>query len=157
MATPYGLGVAMQTGRRLSLFLLGGREKAMLHPRAIEVGPHDLAVRVDSAGSGEGFVATFHLQDFPLSSPLTMRWWRSGRMNFKGSQFEKEIVLWGVRWYVAYPISYRQLEETMRERGVAVDHSTLNRWVRKYAPEVAARRDVCKNQREIGLPLSRRR
>jgi putative transposase len=52
-----------------------------------------------------------------------------------GSQFEKDIILWGVRWYVAYPISYRQLEEMMGERGVAVDHSTLNRWVIKYAPE----------------------
>ena len=41
----------------------------------------------------------------------------------------------GVRWYVAYPISYRQLEEMMQERGVVVDHSTLNRWVIKYAPE----------------------
>ena len=38
----------------------------------------------------------------------------------------------GVRWYVAYPISYRQLEEMMSERGVTVDHSTLNRWVVKY-------------------------
>jgi transposase-like protein len=57
--------------------------------------------------------------------------------NFKGSQFEREIILWGVRWYVAYPISYRQLEEMMSERGVAVDHSTLNRWVLKYAPEFA--------------------
>src|ERR1700750_3083326 len=57
-------------------------------------------------------------------------------MTFKGSQFEKEIILWGVRWYVAYPISYRQLEEMMGERGVSVDHSTLNRWVLKYAPEV---------------------
>jgi len=56
-------------------------------------------------------------------------------IDFKGSQFEKEIILWGVRWYVAYPISYRQLEEMMGERGVAVDHSTLNRWVIKYAPE----------------------
>ena len=56
-------------------------------------------------------------------------------MNFKGSQFEREIILWAVRWYVAYPISYRQLEEMMGERGVAVDHSTLNRWVIKYAPE----------------------
>jgi hypothetical protein len=40
----------------------------------------------------------------------------------------------GVRWYVAYPISYRQLEEMMQERGVEVDHSSLNRWVRKYIP-----------------------
>jgi putative transposase len=43
--------------------------------------------------------------------------------------------MWGVRWYVAYPISYRQLEEMMQERGVSVDHATLNRWVLKYAPE----------------------
>ena len=57
-------------------------------------------------------------------------------IDFKGSHFEKEIILWGVRWYVAYPISYRQLEEMMEERGVAVDHSTLNRWVVKYAPEI---------------------
>jgi len=55
-------------------------------------------------------------------------------ITFKGSHFEKEIVLWGVRWYVAYPISYRQLEEMMSERGVHVDHATLNRWVIKYAP-----------------------
>jgi putative transposase len=34
-------------------------------------------------------------------------------MKFKGNHFEKEILLWGVRWYVAYPISYRQLEEVV--------------------------------------------
>jgi hypothetical protein len=45
-------------------------------------------------------------------------------MDFKGSHFERGIVLWGVRWCVAYPISYRQLEAMMRERGVEVDHST---------------------------------
>jgi transposase-like protein len=55
-------------------------------------------------------------------------------VDFKGSHFEREIVLWGVRWYVAYPISYRQLEEMMEERGVKVDHSCLNRWVVKYVP-----------------------
>jgi putative transposase len=53
-------------------------------------------------------------------------------MDFKGSHFERDIVLWGVRWYVAYPISYRQLEEMMEDRGVEVDHSTLNRWILKY-------------------------
>src|SRR6202030_3397825 len=55
-------------------------------------------------------------------------------IEFKGSHFEREVILRGVRWYVAYPISYRQLEEMMRERGVEVDHSTLNRWVLKYVP-----------------------
>ena len=53
-------------------------------------------------------------------------------MDFKGSQFERDIILWGVRWYVAYPISYRPLEEMMQERGVEMDHSNLNRWVLKY-------------------------
>ena len=53
-------------------------------------------------------------------------------IDFKGSHFERDIILWGVRWYVAYPISYRQLEEMMEERGVEVDHSTVNRWVLKY-------------------------
>jgi putative transposase len=53
---------------------------------------------------------------------------------FKGSHFEHDVILWGMRWYVAYPISYRQIEEMMGERGVAVDHSTLNRWVLKYVP-----------------------
>jgi putative transposase len=55
-------------------------------------------------------------------------------VDFKGSHFEREIVLWGVRWYVAYPISYRQLEEMVEERGAKVDHSSLNRWVIKYVP-----------------------
>ena len=55
-------------------------------------------------------------------------------MDFKGSQFERDIILWGVRWYVAYPISYRQLEEMMQERGVEVDHSSLNRWVLRFTP-----------------------
>ena len=55
-------------------------------------------------------------------------------IEFKGSHFEREVILWGVRWYLAYPISYRQLEEMMDERGVEVDHSTLNRWVLKYVP-----------------------
>jgi transposase-like protein len=55
-------------------------------------------------------------------------------IEFKGSHFEREVILWGVRWYVAYPISYRQLEEMMQERGAEVDHATLNRWVLKYVP-----------------------
>src|SRR4029450_3206150 len=55
-------------------------------------------------------------------------------MEFKWRHFQKELILWGLRWYVAYPISYRQLEEMMGERGVTVDHSTLNRWALKVLP-----------------------
>ena len=62
----------------------------------------------------------------------------------KGSHFEREVILWGVRWYVAYPISYPQLEEMMQERGVEVDHSTLNRWVLKYVPLLDKQFRACK-------------
>jgi putative transposase len=55
-------------------------------------------------------------------------------IEFKGSHFEWDVILWAVRWYVAYPISYRQLEEMMEEHGVDVDHATFNRWVIKYVP-----------------------
>ncbi len=55
-------------------------------------------------------------------------------IEFKGSHFERDVIPWGVRWYVAYPLSYRQIEEMMQERGVEVDHSTLHRWVLKYVP-----------------------
>jgi transposase-like protein len=58
----------------------------------------------------------------------------SAMIDFKGSHFERDVILWGVRWYVAYPMSYRQLEEMMEERGVEADRSTLNRRVVKYAP-----------------------
>jgi putative transposase len=57
-------------------------------------------------------------------------------MDFKGVHFEKDIILTCVRWYVAYPLSYRQLEEMMQERGVAVDHSTINHWVLKYSAQL---------------------
>jgi putative transposase len=55
-------------------------------------------------------------------------------ISFKWRHFQKEIILMVVRWYVAYALSYRDMEELMRERGVRVDHSTLNRWVIHYAP-----------------------
>jgi putative transposase len=55
-------------------------------------------------------------------------------MSFKGAHFPQDIILMGVRWYVAYPLSYRHVEELMEERGVPVDHATLQRWVVKYSP-----------------------
>jgi putative transposase len=55
-------------------------------------------------------------------------------MSFKGAHFPQEIILTGVRWYIAYPLSTRHVEELMEERGVHVDHSTINRWVIKYSP-----------------------
>src|SRR5438874_8212021 len=55
-------------------------------------------------------------------------------ISFKGAHFPKEIILMGVRWYVAYPLSTRHVEELMEERGVDVDHSTINRWTIQYRP-----------------------
>lgn len=47
---------------------------------------------------------------------------------FKGRHFQRDIILWAVRWYCKYCISYRELQEMLAERGVNVDHSTIYRW-----------------------------
>ena len=56
-------------------------------------------------------------------------------VSFKGAHFAKDVILTCVQWSVAYPLSYRQREELMQERGVAVDHATINRWILKYSPQ----------------------
>jgi putative transposase len=59
-------------------------------------------------------------------------------ISFKGAHFVKDIILTFVRWYLAYPLSYRQVEELMEERGVSVDHATIHHWVLKYSPQLEA-------------------
>jgi putative transposase len=59
-------------------------------------------------------------------------------IDFKGHRFEKDIILTCVRWYLAYPLSYRNLEEMMEERGIEVDHSNIYRWVQKFTPQLEA-------------------
>jgi putative transposase len=56
-------------------------------------------------------------------------------VSFKGAHFPQAIILTGVRWSVAYPLSTRHVDELMRERGVHVAHSTSNRWVINYSPQ----------------------
>lgn len=63
-------------------------------------------------------------------------WKRKMTLSFKWRQFEKEIILMLVRWYCAYSLSYRDIEELAKERGLSVDHSTINRWVIRYAPQL---------------------
>src|ERR671916_2292009 len=58
---------------------------------------------------------------------------------FKRRRFPVAIILLCVRWYCTYGISYRDLAEMMQERGVAVDPSTIFRWVQHYAPEIEKR------------------
>ena len=50
-------------------------------------------------------------------------------LSFKGAHFPQDIMLMGVRWYLASPLSYRHGEELLEERGVPIDHATIQRWV----------------------------
>src|SRR5690606_680340 len=73
--------------------------------------------------------------------PLFSGSWGEARgvIEFKGVHYPKSVILYAVFFYVRYAVSYRDLEEILGERGVTVDHATLNRWVVKFAPLIAAR------------------
>ena len=58
---------------------------------------------------------------------------------FKGRQFTAEAILWAVRWYLMFPVSYRDLELMLLDRGVEVDHTTIFRWIQAYATELEKR------------------
>ena len=73
-------------------------------------------------------------------------------VEFKGAYFPREVILYAVFFYLRYAVSYRDLEEIMAERGVAVEHTTLNRWVVRYAPQIvckarSSKRSVCRSWR----------
>src|SRR4051794_8167596 len=81
--------------------------------------------------------------DFPLRfggqpmilSAIAEKLKRRAKDDFKGRHFEATLILQAVSWYLRYPLSYRDIEELFRERGLEVDHdATLNRWVLAYAP-----------------------
>ena len=69
-------------------------------------------------------------------------------VSFKGMRFPIDVILVCIRWYAAYPLSYRHLEEMMQERSVSVDHSSINRWAIRFLPliEKMAR----KHKRPVG-------
>ena len=58
---------------------------------------------------------------------------------FKWRQFEPEVILLAVGWYLRFSLSYRDVEELLGERGLSVDHVTVWRWVQRYAPEIQRR------------------
>ncbi len=58
---------------------------------------------------------------------------------FAGRHFTADVILWAVRWYLQFPISYRDLERMLADRGVLVDHTTVSRWTQRYAPEIERR------------------
>jgi transposase-like protein len=59
--------------------------------------------------------------------------------SFKWRHYEPAIILLCVRWYCRFQLSYRDVEEVMRERGLDVGHSTVFRWVQRYGPEINKR------------------
>ena len=67
----------------------------------------------------------------------------------KRRHYPLEVMLQCVRWYAAYPLSLRNLEEMMAERGVAVDHTTVHRWAVKMLPVLA--RMLRRRKRPVGL------
>jgi len=93
-------------------------------------------------------------------------------LSFKGMRFPIDVILVCIRWYAAYPLSYRDIEEMMEERGVSVDHSTINRWAIRFLPLIEKRSrkhkhhvgtswrmdDVRQDQRrlDVSLPCRRR-
>lgn len=68
---------------------------------------------------------------------------------FKGRHFAPQLSLLCVRWSCRYGVSYRDLEQMMAERGVIVDHSTIYRWVQRYAPEVEKQ---LRSEHDVSLP-----
>jgi putative transposase len=66
-------------------------------------------------------------------------------LNFKGMHFPINVILVCIRWHAVYPLSCRRLEEMMEERGVLIDHSSINRWTIRFLPliEKMARKHKC--------------
>jgi transposase-like protein len=58
---------------------------------------------------------------------------------FAGRHFDREVIILCVRWYLRYKLSFRDLVEMMAERGLPIAHTTILRWVRRYAPEFIKR------------------
>ena len=90
---------------------------------------------------------------------------------FKWRQFEPEVILLAVGWYLRFSLSYRDVEELLAERGLHADHVTVWRWVQRYAPEMERRlrwrlkpttdswradSDLHPGQGQVGLSIPRR-
>ena len=74
-------------------------------------------------------------------------------IDFKGNHYPREVVLHAVFFYLRYAVSYRDLEEILQERGVDVDHATLNRWVVWYFPLIAKEAQKRKNRTSSSLRM----
>jgi putative transposase len=88
----------------------------------------------EEAGIFHGSVANGSVTKLSSSSGKLRRC-----MIFKGRHFDRSVILLCVRWYLAYSLSLRDLEEMMAERGISVDRATIHRWVIRYSPELLER------------------
>ena len=73
------------------------------------------------------------------------------RKVLKRLHYPLEVMLTCVRWYAAYPLSLRNIEEMMQERCVFVDHVTVHRWAIKVLPVLAA--VLRRRKRSVALKL----
>src|SRR3954465_10625530 len=67
------------------------------------------------------------------------------RSGFAGFRFPPELIVLAVRWYLRYGLSYRDVEELLAERGVAVDHVTIYRWVQRFTPLLVDAAGPCRH------------
>ena len=90
-----------------------------------------------------------------ILSAIAERLKRRSQDDFKGRHFQASLILQAVCWYLRYALSYRDIEELFLERGLAVDHSTLNRWVLAYAPLIERRLRSFRNRIADRFALTR--
>ena len=91
------------------------------------------------------------------------------RSSFAGFRFPPDVIVVAVRWYLRYGLSYRDVEELLAERGIAVDHVTIFRWVQRFTPLLIDAARPCRHvpgarwfvdetlrqsRRAVGLPIS---
>ncbi|POR40921.1 IS6 family transposase [Methylobacterium sp. V23] len=74
-----------------------------------------------------------------ILSAIAAKLKQRSKTDFKRRHYEAALIVQAVSWYLRYPLSYRDIEELFLERGVEVDHSTLNRWMLAYAPLIEKR------------------
>ncbi|TXN81099.1 IS6 family transposase [Methylobacterium sp. WL8] len=74
-----------------------------------------------------------------ILSAIVAKLKQRSKADFKGRHYEATLIVQAVSWYLRYPLSYRNIEELFLERGLEVDHSTINRWVLAYAPMIEKR------------------
>src|SRR5918994_899449 len=110
--------------------------------------PDYRGIAVGSVALTEGRLGQAGLMPRPLTAPAP-------RSSFAGFRFPPEVIMLAVRWYLRYSLSYRDVEELLAERGIAVDQVTIYRWVQRFTPGVDRRRPT-EPARRRG-PLVRRR